>query len=130
MTPEEVKIIRDDWLLVLTIADVAATLFYKKLFELDPSLRSLFRSDMTEQRKKLVTMLTLVTDKLDDPKTLEPTVRRLGRRHVHYGVKPEHYATVGAALISTLKQGLGSQFDSVHEAAWVKAYGVLVQWMT
>lgn len=130
MTPKEVQIIRDDWRTVLTIADVAATLFYTKLFEMDPGLRSLFRNDMTEQKKKLITMLTLVTDKLDDPKTLEPMVRRLGRRHVHYGVKPEHYTTVGAALISTLKQGLGDQFDSVHEAAWVKAYGVLTQWMT
>jgi methyl-accepting chemotaxis protein len=130
MTPEEVQIVRDDWKTVLTIADVAATLFYKKLFEMDPEVRTLFRDDLTEQKKKLITMLTFITTKLDNPNTLEPIVHRLGRRHVHYGVKIEHYHTVGAALISTLKQGLGDSFDSVHEAAWVKAYGMLVQWMT
>jgi methyl-accepting chemotaxis protein len=129
MTREEIAIIRADWRAVLTIADLAATLFYKKLFELDPSVRALFRDDLTEQKKKLVTMLTIAVDKLDDPGVLEPIVRRLGRRHVRYGVRPEHYQTVGAALISTLREGLGDGFDSAHEAAWIKVYGVLAQWM-
>jgi truncated hemoglobin YjbI len=33
-------------------------LFYQKLFELDPSLRPMFPGDMSEQRKKLMQMIT------------------------------------------------------------------------
>jgi nitric oxide dioxygenase len=52
-------------------------------------------------------------------------VRDLGRRHAHYGVEPEHYATVGAALIWTLEQGLGPDFTLATRRAWIAAYSLL-----
>jgi hemoglobin-like flavoprotein len=61
-------------------------------------------------------------DRLD---SIVPAVQDLGRRHVVYGVKPEHYDTVGAALIQTLGQGLGEAFTPQVKDAWIKVYGVL-----
>jgi hemoglobin-like flavoprotein len=50
----------------------------------------------------------------------------LGQRHETYGVQPAHYATVGAALLKTLGQGLGGEFTDDVEQAWADVYGVMV----
>jgi hemoglobin-like flavoprotein len=110
---------------VLPIADAAAELFYGRLFELDPSLRPMFRGDMTQQGKKLMATLKVVVMGLDRLDQLIPAVEALARRHVGYGVKDEHYETVGTALIWTLQKGLGDSFTPSVATAWVAAYGLV-----
>lgn len=56
---------------------------------------------------------------------IEPSVRPLGARHATYGVRDEHYAPVGAALLWTLEQGLGADFTDETRTAWATAYGIL-----
>jgi methyl-accepting chemotaxis protein len=103
--------------------------FYAILFQLDPSLRRLFSDDMTEQNEKLVEMIGTAVGSLDRLPELLPKLRELGRRHVLYGVRLDHYPLVGAALIAALRQELGPAFDAAAQAAWVTAYGVLSQSM-
>jgi len=114
---------------VAPIAETAAALFYGRLFELDPSLRHMFPSDMAEQGRKLMHMLTLAVRGLDRPDQLIPAVEMLGRRHAGYGVKPEHYDTVAAALLWTLEQGLGEAFTPEVKDAWVAVYTLLATTM-
>jgi hemoglobin-like flavoprotein len=125
MTPTQIALVQQTFEQVKPIADVAAGLFYNRLFELDPSLRPMFRGDMQEQGRKLMQMLSVAVAGLTRLDTLVPAVEALGRRHVGYGVQDEHYATVGAALLWTLGQGLGDAFTPEVEAAWATAYGVL-----
>lgn len=125
MTPEKITLVRNSWQQVLPIKETAATLFYGRLFELDPALRSLFRGDMTEQGRKLMTMINMVVMSLDNLAPLLDRVEDLGRRHVGYGVTDAHYDTVGSALLWTLGQGLGEQFTPPVEAAWTEAYTTL-----
>lgn len=125
MTPEQILLIQRSFADVLPIADTAGTLFYNRLFELDPTLRPMFRGDMREQGKKLMAMLKLVVNGLTRLDDLVPAIESLGRRHVAYGVRDEHYAVVGAALLWTLRQGLGDHFTPETEAAWRSAYTVL-----
>jgi hemoglobin-like flavoprotein len=54
-----------------------------------------------------------------------PVVEDLGKRHVGYGVKAEHYDTVGAALLWTLAKGLGDAFTEEAKAAWTETYVTL-----
>ena len=54
---------------------------------------------------------------------VERHLRALGRRHVGYGVRDSHYATVGEALLWTLEQGLGDAFTPDVRAAWAETYG-------
>jgi len=110
---------------VVPIADDAAVLFYRRLFELDPSLERMFRGDMTEQRRKLMQMLTAAVKGLDRLDKLVPVVEDLGRRHAGYGVADAHYDTVGAALLWTLEKGLGNAFTAEVKDAWVTVYGLL-----
>src|SRR5688572_11232393 len=99
LTPMDIDLVQQSWEKVKPIADVATTLFYDRLFELDASLRSLFPTDLGEQKKKLAATLSFAVGSLTKPEALIPAVQALGRRHKDYDVLPEHYATVGAALL-------------------------------
>ena len=129
MTPEKITLVRSSWQQVLPIQDTAAQLFYGQLFELDPSLRSLFKGDMVEQGRKLMTMINMVVISLDKLGPILETIEDMGRRHVAYGVTEAHYDTVGSALIWTLGQGLGEQFTPAVENAWADAYNTLASAM-
>ena len=129
MTPEKIALVRSSRQQVLPIKDTAAQLFYGQLFELDPSLRSLFKGDMIEQGRKLMAMINTVVISLDQLGPILGAVEDLGRRHVAYGVTEAHYDTVGSALIWTLGKGLGEQFTSAVQAAWAEAYTTLASAM-
>jgi hemoglobin-like flavoprotein len=130
MTPRQENLIRTSWAQVAPIADVAATIFYDRLFELDPSLRPMFaHTDSAGQRRNLMQTLTVVVKSIDRLGEIVPAVQALGRRHAGYGVKPEHFATVGQALLDTLAVGLGEAFTPDVREAWATAYGVLADVM-
>ena len=126
MLSTQKKLIQDTWAQVLPAADRAATLFYQRLFEIDPSARPLFEiTDMAQQRKKLLQVLAVAVSSLDNLGALGKTVEDLGRRHAGYGVKDAHYDSVGVALLWTLEQGLGSAWTPEVETAWTDMYGLL-----
>ena len=100
-------------------------MFYDRLFELDPSLRRLFRTPGEEQARKLGQALTIVVTSIDRPDQIRGAVEALGRRHVGYGVRDEHYTTGGLALLWTLERGLGDAFTPAVRDAWSAAYGWL-----
>jgi hemoglobin-like flavoprotein len=125
MTPEQIVLVRDSFALVLPVAETAAALFYRRLFELDPALRPLFRGDMEAQGRALMGAIRVVVHSLDRLDDIVPAVQALGRRHAGYGVLPEHYDTVGTALLWTLEQGLGDAFTPAVREAWATAYGIL-----
>jgi hemoglobin-like flavoprotein len=130
MTPNQIDLIRTSWAKVEPIADAAAGLFYARLFELDPSVRPLFaHTDIAKQGKILMQTLTVVVRGLYRLETIVPAVQALGRRHAGYGVRPQDYDTVAAALLWTLEQGLGEAFDDVTREAWVTAYTMLASVM-
>ncbi len=129
MTPEQITLVKTSWEKVLPIADTAAELFYGKLFDLDPSLKPMFKGDMTEQGQKLMRMISTAVNGLDRLDDIVPAVQQLGVRHVSYGVKDAHYDTVGAALVWTLGQGLGEAFTEDVKTAWVTVYGILADTM-
>jgi len=129
MTPRQIALVHESWQHVQAFSETAAQLFYLRLFALDPSLRGMFRGEMREQGRKLVAMMSVAVNGLARIETLVPVIEALGRRHAGYGVKDEHYATVAAALLWTLEQGLGARFTGEVREAWTTAYGLLAATM-
>jgi hemoglobin-like flavoprotein len=129
MTPDQVRLVRESWEKVKPIAPTAAGLFYGRLFEIEPSVRPLFKREIGEQGRMLMQMISVVVARLDNLGELVPAVRKLGARHAAYGVRDEHYAPVGAALLWTLEQGLGDAFTPATRDAWATAYGILAETM-
>ena len=129
MESSTIQLVQNSWQKVVAIGPQAAALFYQNLFEADPALKSLFNGDMQAQGKKLLDMITIAVNKLTELDVLVPVLQNLGKRHVGYGVKDTHYDTVGAALIKTLGQGLGSSFTQEVKDAWIKVYSVMADVM-
>jgi hemoglobin-like flavoprotein len=129
MTPEQITLVQQSFAKVAPIADQAATMFYGRLFEIAPQVKPLFQGDMAEQRRKLMATLAVVVNGLGNLETVLPAASALAKRHIDYGVKPEHYSVVGVALLWTLERGLGAQWTTELAAAWTAAYTTLAQFM-
>jgi hemoglobin-like flavoprotein len=126
MSPDQKALVQETWHQIAPIADTAASLFYGRLFVIDPSTRPLFDGvDLEKQRQKLIHVLNVVVGALDRIEELVPTIADLGRRHVGYGVRDAHYDSVGEALLWTLEQGLGNAWTAEVKAAWAAAYALL-----
>lgn len=134
ITEEDKEHIRRSWKLVIPIAETAADLFYKRLFELKPEYKALFPEDMSGQKGKLLKMLAFIVKSLDFPESawreevsesedLLLVLLALGRRHqALYRVPREAYGSVGEALLWTLDYGLGEAFTPPVRAAWTAVY--------
>jgi hemoglobin-like flavoprotein len=129
MTPAQVELIQGSFAKVAPISEQAAALFYGRLFEIAPEARPLFRGDMDEQGRKLMATLAVVVNGLSNLDAVLPAASALAKRHVAYGVTPDHYAPVGEALIWTLERGLGAGWTQELAAAWAAAYATLSQFM-
>jgi len=125
MTPDQISLVKESFTKVLPIKDAAAAAFYDRLFTLDPALKPLFKGDIVAQGQKLMAAIATVVASLDRLDTVLPTVQAMARRHVGYGVKDSHYATVGAALLDTLAGAFGPAFTPELRSAWATAYGTL-----
>jgi hemoglobin-like flavoprotein len=129
MTPEQVKLVQDSFAKVAPISETAAVLFYDRLFEVAPAVKSMFPPDMTEQRRKLMATLAVVVNGLSNLESILPAASALAVRHISYGARAEHYPVVGAALLWTLEKGLGDAWTPDLAAAWTTAYGTLSGYM-
>jgi len=130
-------LVASTWRLIVPIQDTAADLFYRRLFELAPQYRSLFKSDLEAQKRKLMAMLAFVVKSLSWPENtwredvdqksdLFLVVLALGRRHTDlYRIPSEAYDTVREALMWTLDYGLGEAFTPAARAAWSRVYDLV-----
>jgi hemoglobin-like flavoprotein len=123
MTPDRRQLVTESWKALAPNGQQVGAIFYRRLFEIDPSLRPLFKDAiLDEQIRKLITMLDLIVHWLDIPERLVPVLKQLGARHQGYGVQDEHYGKVGTALMGTLEEGLGDKFTPDLRSAWTEAY--------
>lgn len=129
MTTSPTHRVQKTWAQVAPLSEDVARIFYANLFRGDPTTKPLFVGDLDLQGRKLVQTLGFVVDHLEDPDALMPAARDLAIRHVAYGVTPDQYASVGAALIKSLKHVLGTEFTPEDEAAWSEIYGGLSEAM-
>jgi hemoglobin-like flavoprotein len=129
MNPREVDQVRASFAKIVPVADQAAALFYDRLFETAPEVRALFSGNMHSQGQKLMAALSTVVNNLGQIERIAPMACDLAKRHLAYGVRPEHYAVVGKALLWTLEQGLGDEFTPALRTAWAAAYSTLSEAM-
>ena len=126
LTAKQKELVQGSWEKCIPIAETAAELFYGRLFEIAPEVKPLFKeSDMKEQGKKLMQMITVAVKGLDSLGELVPAVQKLGERHNGYGVEAGHYDSVGEALLWTLEKGLGDDFCADCKEAWTITYTTL-----
>jgi len=133
MEQQTINLLQTSFAKVAPIASTAAEIFYAKLFELDPEIRHIFPIDDTEAMKsqgnKLMTMRSAAVAGLTNLDKLVPVLKDLGKKQVNYKVEAAHYDTVGAALLSTLEAGLGTDFTPEVKTAWTATYTIMANVM-
>ena len=123
LTEHQRMLIRESFQDVAKLGDAAGAAFYDRLFEVAPEVRPMFPATMASQSAKLTMALKAVVDNISDWPALTGVLETLARRHVEYGVRPEHYPVVGRVLLETLAAALGERFTNETRYAWAAAYG-------
>ena len=129
MMAEQVLLVQTSFAAFVRNKERVLNSFYDRLFELDPSLRPLFKGDPARQRSRLALAIATVVHGLKNPQTIVPVLHELGRRHTGFGIRPEHYATVSEALLWALEEVLGDEFTVETRAAWAGAYQLVASIM-
>lgn len=125
MTPGQIELVQESWARAAPLGEVAAQLFYERLFALAPGLRPALGANLPAQRRKLLAMIGYAVKGLNRIEALRPGLEELGRRHAALGVGDEHYGAVAKALLWTLGKALGGAFTAEVEQAWASAYALL-----
>jgi hemoglobin-like flavoprotein len=126
MNKEEILLVKKTWNIFREIDPVlVGDVFYSKLFFDMPSLEKLFHTSREEQSRKLIEMLSVIVGRLDNLEELAGEIKQLAIRHVQYGVKEHHYKAVGIALLWTLQQGLGRDWNEEVSEAWGACFQIL-----
>jgi nitric oxide dioxygenase len=125
MTPQDIEIVQSSFAEIAPVDDETGLQFYQRLFRIAPELKPLFPGDMEEQGRMFMSMLTVAVNGLSNLDRIEADLADLAIRHVGYGVKPDHYAKVGAALLWTLEENLADTFTDDVRRAWVAVYDTL-----
>lgn len=124
-TDREIEVVRGTWAKASADPDAAAALFYGKLFETAPAVKPLFTADMKDQGRKLMQMIGIAVNNMEDVGKIVPALIELGERHEGYGAEDEHYPVVGEVLIDTLRTALGDEFTDEADLAWAKTYAAV-----
>ena len=126
----QTQMLRDSFKAVSHKGDELVATFYDTLFSRYPSVRPLFDATrMPEQKTKLLRSLAIIVRHVDNPDYLMPYLQGLGKMHIAYGTKPEHYAAVGECLLHARKTTAGPLWTPPLEKAWAEAYGVVADGM-
>ncbi|MCD2422761.1 globin domain-containing protein [Niabella pedocola] len=123
MTQTQTILIKKTWRLFRFVSPAAVgDAFYGKLFADSPGLRKLFPANMEAQYRKLLVSLNVLVARLENKDEIAGYLAALAKRHAGYGVKEAHYMLVGNALLWTLQQGLGNDWNADVAAAWAALY--------
>jgi hemoglobin-like flavoprotein len=102
---------------------------YRRLSEVDPTVRIMFPEDNEHLPCELVSELTGLLGLLGRVDLLIERSAALGRRHLAYGVTPSHYATMFDALLAALAEMLGDEFTDEAAVAWRRAFNLIAETM-
>ena len=125
----QIDLVQKSWKKILPMKVAAAEIFYKRLFELDPTLRELLEDNLIDYSETLIQMVDTAIEELNDWDQLDPFAQVLGVKLAKFGVKEKNYETFGAALISTLMISLGAELTEDIKSAWIAIYAELASTM-
>lgn len=115
--------------MVNCVSVTASQMLFARLLELDPSLHSLFDTNLNSHRVKFMATLRNLLSVLDDPQQFQAMARHLGTVYMESGLQPQHYETMEQALLWMLQRTLGRSFTPDVQKAWQRTYALVVRQM-
>ncbi len=130
MNEKDAILIRKSWKLFVGIdATVAGDLFYARLFQQNPQLKSVFSSSLEKKSELLYIFLNAIISLLHNLKDCETDIQALAREYAEIGVTPVHYEEIRQALLWTVKTGLNKDWNEELEQAWSRTSIIVMQIM-
>ncbi len=125
MTKNEIELVQATFSKLEPQMLEASELFYENLFRYHPNLRPLFKGNKEAQHQKFAQVLTVLIQGLHNQEAVKWELAQLGKKHVSYGVQNIHYDTVGAILLSTIKELLKEEYTEDVDAAFISLYNFI-----
>lgn len=126
----DVALLQNSFLKVIPQQQTFTATFYDILFTEHPEVEPLFAdTDMKTQQSKLFAALSTTINNLNNSTTLVSTLQELGKRHIGYKVRPEHYTLVKEALLKTFAIVLGDDWGEELRVAWSEGFDAIASLM-
>jgi len=129
ISAEHTRLVRTSYALVEPAGDLVATLFFRRLIEIEPKLQRMLAGDIGEQSRQLLSALALAVASLERFEQISPALKLLGAKYRGLGIEEFHYGAVGEALLWTLQQSLAAQWTCDIEDAWVATFTAIAETM-
>ena len=129
MTPQQQELVRESFTLIKPRGAEVADLLYKKLFELEPKVAALFRGEMSDQKEKLMRMLLLDVEGMENDAELLPMLFNVGSIHHSYWIEGHKFMSFQESFLFALRTVLGKEFTTEMEDAWKAVYVYLASMM-
>jgi hemoglobin-like flavoprotein len=116
-------LLRESWECALANGGDIALHMYAEIPDLGPEIQDIFvRVNLEEQRELFMGTLQFIVMNYERRALVERMLREMGRRHVGYGVRPEHYGVFGECFLRALKRSCGSKWNLETELLWRTVY--------
>lgn len=126
METHEIDLVQQSFPALQVMSAEAAFIFYRRLGQLDPSLRHRIRGSSAQLSHRLVSTVHLAITNLDRLEHLDTDLTRIARRLRRLGIGPRHYSTMGAALLLTVEHLMGRLYTRDIALAWSKASQIVM----
>ena len=102
-------------------------IFYKRLFDVNPSVKKYFKSNIQSQGRVLMGVISTTLSQLKDPEAFNTLLVNLAHVHSKRAIRGMQYGIMGDVLFWTLKYCLGTQYNSIMHFAWVKIFSYMLR---
>lgn len=125
LTSSQIQLIRSSWNIFRNMDPVLiGEVFYSKLFLDFPKLRRSYPADIVAQYPLLLGFVSGIVRNLEEPETLQHFLSTMVENHKTPTVA--HCQKLGRTLQWTLKQGLGNDWNSELETAWIQGIELVI----
>lgn len=113
--------------------EVLTDFFYKRMFEHNPGLKSVFNMGNQangKQKQALAAAVLAYAEHIDNPTVLIDVLKGIGNKHVSLNIQAQDYTIVGRHLIASIREVLGEKIATPELLeAWTLAYNELAEIM-
>lgn len=129
MSPEQIKLVKRTWRILMHIdARILGCTFFSKLFADHPDLRKYFPKDMNGQYNHLVEAISSAIIGLDRQDGIQHiSLFSIPENHTEYDKKRVSNTMTANAFFWTLKNGLGTEWNTETENAWRNCWYILTE---
>lgn len=125
MTHKQINLIRSSWEKAGEQPLTTGILFYDRLFSLAPETRYVFRSPVSEQTSRLMSVTGCIINNLEQTDEVLYDITGMAQEYASYGLKAMHYRAVGNSLLWALEKRLDNLWDNELKEAWTEFYKLI-----